>query len=245
MTALPMPYWEAVRLAAEPFELMKFTLIYDGDLPAGDGKRAIYASKIRNEIHDQLADLWDSHVILRQLDRTARIWASQGTGNIVHLQGVDWFRAEKLPDFREPVPPVADGTIDLCRAIEANGIQGAKFKPLIRESLNLACAVDILFLRHEEPFALFEQGGDLDNRIKTFFDGLKIPDKNQFESGEHPRGDPLYVLLQDDLYVSDFSIRTARLLGARTKEKHAVRIVAEVTIKVLRVTDENQCLIGG
>ena len=47
-------------------------LIYEGDLPAGDKKRVLYASKIRNELHDQLADLWESHVIMRQLARTAR-----------------------------------------------------------------------------------------------------------------------------------------------------------------------------
>jgi hypothetical protein len=27
-----LSYWEALRYWAEPFELMKFTLIYDGDL---------------------------------------------------------------------------------------------------------------------------------------------------------------------------------------------------------------------
>ena len=32
-------YWEMVRQLAEPFELMKFTLIYDGPLPAGKNKR--------------------------------------------------------------------------------------------------------------------------------------------------------------------------------------------------------------
>ena len=52
---------------------MKFTLIYDGDLPsAGNKTQPVAASRIRNEFHDQLADLWTSHVILRQLARTAR-----------------------------------------------------------------------------------------------------------------------------------------------------------------------------
>jgi len=35
---LPLSYWEALRRLAESFELMKFTLIYDGDLPASANK---------------------------------------------------------------------------------------------------------------------------------------------------------------------------------------------------------------
>jgi hypothetical protein len=31
-------YWEGLRRLADPLELMKFTLIYDGDLPASANK---------------------------------------------------------------------------------------------------------------------------------------------------------------------------------------------------------------
>jgi hypothetical protein len=52
---------------------MKFTLIYDGDLPAsGNSSKPEAASAIRNDLHHQLADLWDGHVVFRQLARTAR-----------------------------------------------------------------------------------------------------------------------------------------------------------------------------
>jgi hypothetical protein len=57
--------------------------------------------------------------------------------------------------------------------------------------------------------------------------------------------DPLYVLLEDDIFVSDLSIKTGRLLGERTKNTHAVRLTIDVTVKVLRVFDQNQCLVGG
>ena len=30
---LPLSYWEALRQLAEQFQLMKFTLVYDDDLP--------------------------------------------------------------------------------------------------------------------------------------------------------------------------------------------------------------------
>jgi hypothetical protein len=35
---------------------MKFTLIYDGELPAGHKKRAEYAAMIRNKLHVQMKD---------------------------------------------------------------------------------------------------------------------------------------------------------------------------------------------
>lgn len=62
----PLEYWGALRSLAEPFELMKFTLIYEGDLPASaNTSKPVYVGRIRDAFHDQLADLWDSHIILR------------------------------------------------------------------------------------------------------------------------------------------------------------------------------------
>jgi hypothetical protein len=59
-----------------------------------------------------------------------------------------------------------------------------------------------------------------------------------------PEADPLCCLLEDDKLISDFSIRTGRLLGKNQKQPHDVRIQADVTIKVLRVMDQNLCLVG-
>ena len=63
------------------------------------------------------------------------------------------------------------------------------FKPLVRRSLSLACALDILFLRHEERYNLMRQGGDLDGRIKTLFDALKMPDPKNEYVGDAPVAD--------------------------------------------------------
>jgi hypothetical protein len=115
----------------------------------------------------------------------------------------------------------------------------------VRNSLYLACGVDILFLRHEEPYNLMRQGGDLDGRIKTLFDGLKMPDPRSEYKGLNPTADPLYVVLEDDALISDISIKSGRLLGEKAKAKHAVRLTIDITIKVLRVFDQNQCLLGG
>lgn len=231
-------YWEAPRLLAGSFEIMKFTLIYDGDLPsAGNKSKAIYASRIRNELHHQLADLWENHVVFRQLARTARTQPHR------LFAGSRKFPPPGLPDYSEPIPPLREGQTDYCAAIPVPGI--GSFIPLIRNSLYLVCAIDILFLRHEEPYNLMRQGGDLDGRIKTLFDGLRMPDPKTEYVGDRPPADPLYVVLEDDSLISDISIKSGRLLGNRPKERHAVRLTIEVTIKVLRVFRGNECLMGG
>jgi hypothetical protein len=72
-----------------------------------------------------------------------------------------------------------------------------------------------------------------------------MPDPKTQYVGATPTADPLHVVLEDDALISDVSIKTGRLLGNRTKGKHAVRLTIDVTIKVLRVFAQNQCLVGG
>jgi hypothetical protein len=241
MLPLPLSYWEALRQLAEPFELMKFTLIYDGDLPA-NGKRAVYATTMRNCFHDQLADLWQSSVVLRQLARTARTTPLHlGAG--FFGGGPPQFSPADLPDWSDPIPPLIEGQIDLCAPIKKSTIKET-FVPLARKSLYLGCNVDILFLRHDEPFKLMKDGGDLDNRLKTLFDGLRMPDEQSELGGVVPIADPLYVLLEDDALISGFSAKTAKLLGGGPKKEHQVRLTIDVTIKVLRICPQNQCLTG-
>jgi hypothetical protein len=151
-----------------------------------------------------LAELWDSHVVLRQLARTAHMPLTAGPfGTIIHLP-------VQLPDYNEPIRPKPPGTFDPCGPIAVPNVGG--FVPLIRHSLYTACALDILFLRHEEPFALMKQGGDLDGRLKTLFDGLRMPDPRHQYVGADPVANPLDVVRVDDALVSDLSIRSGGLL---------------------------------
>lgn len=54
------------------------------------------------------------------------------------------------------------------------------------------------------------QAGDIDNRIKTLMDALKIPEgvSDAPEQDEHP----FYVLLQDDRLVTRLSVESDMLL---------------------------------
>jgi hypothetical protein len=235
---LLLPYWEALRGLATPIQLMKFTLTYDDDLPStGNKSRPAQVSRIRNVFHDQFDDLWDSHVVLRQLARTARDPFKVDLGSI----GEEY----ELPDFREPVLAPRSGEVDLCAPIKASANSDYAYIPIVRKSLCLACGLEITFLRQEDPGSLVLQGGDIDGRMKTLFDALRIPsDQEEEAAGEIPTANPLYCLLESDSLISDLSIKTGRLLGRRAKKVHHVVLTIDVTIKVLRVIDQNICLVG-
>jgi len=99
--------------------------------------------------------------------------------------------------------------------------------------MHLLCHLDILFMRREPAGRLFE-GNDLDNRIKTLFDALKVPQSiEQLPQDDQPQNDdesPFLCLVEDDSLISGFSIRTERLLD-KTPPVRDVRLVIDVTIK--------------
>jgi hypothetical protein len=90
---------------------------------------------------------------------------------------------------------------------------GYNFWPLVTEEFGLRCALDILFLRPEEPGMLL-LSGDLDGRIKTVFDALRMPNNLAEAGGIGPQTDetPFFCLLQDDKMISEVKIATDQLL---------------------------------
>jgi len=88
---------------------------------------------------------------------------------------------------------------------------GVSFVPLVGEDRFVRCELDILFLRREPPGRVFMKG-DIDNRLKTLFDALQIPDaKEQVREHDHAE-DPIFVLLTDDKLVTDVKVSTDQLL---------------------------------
>ena len=239
---LSLEYWLALKSLAEPLELMIFTLTHEGDLPStGNHPKPADVMVIRNGFHGQLADLWDTHVVMRQLRHTARTipWygSYMGSGKAV------WPPA-RLSEYKDPVPPLKEGQTDFCAPIQKG--TAVAYVPLVRESLYLTCALDIHFLRYGDPGALVTQGGDLDGRLKALFDALRMPNEAEERAGT-PAADPCYCLLESDTLISDLSVKTGRLLGRDAdprKRPHLARLTIDVTVKVLRVMEQNQCLIG-
>jgi hypothetical protein len=87
------------------------------------------------------------------------------------------------------------------------------------------------------------QGGDVDNRIKTLFDALRIPTLDE-QKKNAPKEDPTYCLLESDTLISGFHVDTGRLLMPETIKPNEVHLVIEVAVRVLNLGTWNVCLMG-
>jgi hypothetical protein len=112
---------------------------------------------------------------------------------------------------------------------------GYRFVPLVVEPLALLCRLDILFLRPDPPGSLVKSG-DIDNRLKTLFDALRMPEHLGELGGHTVPGegeDPFYCLLQDDKLITYISVETDLLLepiGAEPSIMDA-RLIINVTVR--------------
>jgi hypothetical protein len=119
-------------------------------------------------------------------------------------------------------------------------LSGFKFFPLFSKSRGVGVALDILFLSRDQRGQLVSSGGDIDNRIKVLFDGLRVPKydselKNLApEEGENP----LFCLLEDDdSLITSIKITTDRLLTPIADEEaiHDVHLIVHVEGKLEEV----------
>lgn len=206
---------------------MEFRLLYSGRVLGASKKntRADVKHALRREFHPQLRQLWASN---KNLDEYAR----QNTS--------PYF--EKHPGTHEGMTNEQFRQIGIQCISERWQRGGFNFVPLVTKQLSLRCSIDILFLRPEEPKYVIESG-DLDARLKTIFDALRMPD-NAVETGEMgPQEDetPFFVLLEDDKLISKVSIATDQLLvlpKERNTNPNDAFLVIQVHIKPVWLDSE-------
>lgn len=201
---------------------MRFRLTYDGVLRASGNRsgRRLEKWDIRNAIHPQLAELWATDPTMTRARDAVIVPRKSGYFYVegAHLDEVPPPRECDPKEFKNLFAPVMVG--------------GHEFMPLIRESVGLACSLDIVFMRKGEIGSLVSQDGDLDNRISTLFDGLRMPLPS--EMGNHrPSEEPFHCLLEDDALITGFQVDTDRLLTKPGGNIHEVRLVIDVSIRVM------------
>lgn len=78
------------------------------------------------------------------------------------------------------------------------------------------------------------EGSDLDNRIKTLFDSLRMPSGAQELGGAKPEGDddPFFCLLEDDRLIHNVNIVTDKLLVPACAGETASECVAVIHVHV-------------
>ena len=123
-------------------------------------------------------------------------------------------------------------------------VQGGSYRPLLRKAHDVICSVDITFLRKEDPGQLVKQDGDIDNRIKTLFDGLRMPNKGDAIPAGKPVFSPMCALLEDDSLITGLSVKTDRLLGVPSGPPTWVYLLVEVRTSVSVVTMQNATFLG-
>jgi hypothetical protein len=87
------------------------------------------------------------------------------------------------------------------------------FASLVSSKIGLTAEIDVLFLRHQAPGEIVSQGGDIDNRLKTLFDALAVPNLDQIK-GDSPRADedPFHCLLENDVLITRIQVTTDQWL---------------------------------
>jgi hypothetical protein len=212
--------------------IVQFRLLYSGTLLGASktNTRAELKHEIRKEISPQLQRFWQTSSTLREFSRH---------------KAHDW--GERHPEFREELRPglpigypenwTEDELSSLGRRYLAEKWErfGQGFIPLITEDMCLRSTIEVLFLRPEDAGMLI-RSGDLDNRIKTLFDALRLPQNLDEAGGKRGNSDdpPIYCLLEDDKLISEIRIITDHLLLLPSKKEvspNDVFLVIDVKIQ--------------
>jgi hypothetical protein len=197
---------------------MEFRLTYNGPLYSTQGdpppnqqdKRAGHKHVLRKTFHKQLRRLWEITPYLKN------------EGGIPHLRA-------KWNAFGGP----GGEPHDIRRLSEKHAHFGFKFVPLITYDMDLLCGLDVLFLRPDKPGHVM-WAGDLDNRIKTLIDALRIPKANERYDQMTQEADetPFFCLLEEDELVTKLSIESDQLLEFESPSNmDEVRLVITVRVR--------------
>ena len=183
--------------------VLNFVLTYRGVLTSNGDKRQKH--EIREQLSPQLEELWNTDPLLKRLGNETR-------------------------EYRDDNCAICDYTDTRVWIADSFKRNASHFLPLVTRRLKLVCDLDITFLRRDGGLI---NGGDLDNRIKTLFDALRVPDKSQLVEGEpYIRGKPQYCLLEDDTLIAGFRIRPERLLVPSKATRPFNEVQLTMTVRV-------------
>jgi hypothetical protein len=215
---------------------MRFTLTYDGPLRSKTRAKPADKSAMRAALHPQLERLWQTSPVLQTV-----------LANRTYPMGSTSFRLEKHHSEGLTAQPrttaiggLATNNMDLCQPVQ---VGKALFIPLVRESLSLKCALSVLVLRPVPPGGVLDSG-DIDNRLKTLFDALSMPDEQQEKSCPTVTEGPTYTLLQNDRDVVSLEIETKQLLTHPDSETEFVRLIIDVETRIMHARTYNQPFLG-
>lgn len=159
----------------------------------------------------------------------------------IHPQLRNLWMQPPLTDYKDALP---GGKHAPANSPFARQIGQFIFRPLVNPEYDVVAELDITFLRPEPPGLLVSQSGDIDNRIKTLLDALRMPQNlGELPKNDSPRENetPFCVLLEDDRLITHLSVTTDRLLEPVAHQLEVLLLI-HVRIKVTRATIDNLTL---
>lgn len=147
-----------------------------------------------------------------------------------------------LEHYNKPERNASDQRPVIERWADNWNMFGYRFAPLVTRNNGLICKVSILLMRPGKPGAVIS-AGDIDNRLKTLIDALKMPRSAGEIPGEKQADEePFFVLLEDDSLITHAAVETDTLLEpitGDTVQTNDVRVVISCTVQPYRVTMDN------
>ena len=120
---------------------------------------------------------------------------------------------------------------------------GLLFAPLVTQRLNLYAELSVLLFRQQPRGTLITDGGDIDNRLKTLLDGLRMPrgaNEGRQTLLDTPDPVPFFCLLEDDSLVTKVTVESEQLL--RPAPPDAVIAVISVHVKKTVLSHDNMAI---
>ena len=125
-------------------------------------------------------------------------------------------------------------------------LAGQRFVPLVTLQNRTLARLAITLLRPGSPGQLFHSGGDIDNRLKTLLDALRMPASAQ-EMPVRPVEDThdatTYCLLEDDNLIESISVTTDRLLEPISTQSEVLALI-HVTTRSVNSSELWQAISG-
>jgi len=204
-------------------ECVEFRLLYYGRLLSGNKPHPDNKQEIRLELSPQIKRLIECKPILRKhCSREGYKWFQE------HPDDQETFNSTLREDEEKRSLLYEYWVRSMAKKWDRDG---HGFVPLITEEMDIRCSLDILFLRPNPPGNIITRT-DLDNRLKTLVDALKVPDTS---SGLGAcSSEPTYCLLEDDRLISEIKVVSDQLLrlpGEKTFTENDVFLVVSVVVE--------------
>jgi len=165
----------------------------------------------------------------------------KSNGNIKHKNEIRKYFHEQLKVLWDQVP-LSKKTYLLDSTHKRSiikKIKGINFAPLVSSKISTLASLNITLLRPAPPGCMVNHGGDIDNRLKTLLDSLRMPinEKEITENISIINENPFFCLLEDDALITNLSITTDRLLTSSDPSETLIIINVNIRGEILVFDD--------